>query len=283
LPLGSKAGDRFLLVANHEYVNPNLMFAGLGAGRDANLKATQEQIAVEMAAVGGAVVEIARQDDGSGGGAWKVVDASKYARRISANTAMEISGPAAGHDKLKTNADPAGRKVFGTFANCAGGGTPWGTWLTCEENFHTYFGGDATKLPDQNSPSATVSAARPSAGTSMSSVSTSTRNRTRPTRFGWVVEIDLYEPNAAGESARHSAASATKAAPTPWRRTVASCSTAATTLEWNMSTSSSPRGRGTPATGPPTRTCWTKARYRWRASTSTERWSGCRWCRDRGR
>ena len=143
LPAGSKGSDRFLLVANHEYVNPNLMFAGLGAGRDANLKASKEQMEVQMAAVGGAVVEIARE-----GGNWKVVEGSKYARRLSANTAMEISGPAAGHDKLKTNADPTGRSVFGTFANCAGGSTPWGTWLTCEENFQSYFGGDPAKLPD---------------------------------------------------------------------------------------------------------------------------------------
>ena len=72
LPAGSKGSDRFLLVANHEYVNPNLMFAGLGAGREANLKASKEQIEVQMAAVGGAVVEIARE-----GGTWKVVEGSK--------------------------------------------------------------------------------------------------------------------------------------------------------------------------------------------------------------
>jgi secreted PhoX family phosphatase len=83
LPLGSKTGDRFLLVANHEYVNPNLIFAKFD-------KPTREQVEVEMAAVGGAVVEIARE-----GGAWKAVGGSKLARRISANTPMEISGPAA--------------------------------------------------------------------------------------------------------------------------------------------------------------------------------------------
>jgi len=143
LPRDNKSNDRFLLVVNHEYVNPNLMFAGFGSGRGANRNASKAQIEVQMAAVGGAVLEIARK-----GAAWKVVAGSNYARRLSANTAMEISGPAAGHPKLKTNADPTGRKVFGTFANCAGGSTPWGTWLTCEENFHTYFGGDAAKLPD---------------------------------------------------------------------------------------------------------------------------------------
>src|SRR5436190_23158716 len=48
LPYGSKGADRFLLVANHEYVNPNLMFAGLGSGRDSNLKASKEQAEVLM-------------------------------------------------------------------------------------------------------------------------------------------------------------------------------------------------------------------------------------------
>src|SRR5690349_10946960 len=74
LPMDSKTSDRFLLVANHEYVNPQLMFAGLKSEADK----TRAQAEVEMAAMGGTVVEIAKE-----GGAWKVVPDSKYARRIS--------------------------------------------------------------------------------------------------------------------------------------------------------------------------------------------------------
>ena len=54
------------------------------------------------------------------GGAWRVVR-SRFARRITANTEMELTGPAAGHPLLQTAADPTGRRVLGTFNNCANG------------------------------------------------------------------------------------------------------------------------------------------------------------------
>jgi secreted PhoX family phosphatase len=189
LPAGSRSGDRFLMVVNHEYLNPELMFAGLGGGRDAALKTSKNQVDVEMAAVGGAVIEIAREGNG-----WKVVPDSKYARRITATTPMEISGPAAGNDRLKTSADPAGTKVLGTFGNCAGGGTPWGTWLTCEENFNFYFGGDPAKLADA------ALAKRYGVGRATNAWSQHVdrfnfdKEPNEPNRFGWVVEIDPYEP-----------------------------------------------------------------------------------------
>jgi secreted PhoX family phosphatase len=187
LPPGSKGSDRFLLVANHEYVNPQLMFAGLKNEQDKS----KAQAEVEMAAIGGSVIEIVRD-----GAAWKVVEDSKYARRISVNTPMEISGPAAGHELLKTSADPTGRKVFGTLNNCAGGSTPWGTWLTCEENFNAFFGGDAAKLDPEM-------AKRYGMGRSAYGWDRHVdrfdlgKEPNESNRFGWVVEIDPYEPGAA--------------------------------------------------------------------------------------
>jgi uncharacterized protein len=193
LPAGSRSSDRFLMVANHEYINSNLMFAGLGAGRDANLKTSKAQVEVEMAAVGGAVIEIVRE-----GNAWKVVDGSKFARRISANTPMTISGPAAGHDLLKTSVDPAGRTVLGTLNNCAGGSTPWGTWLTCEENFNAFFGGDGSKLSDPAAQKRYGVGRRPGYGWWQHIDRFDLgKEPNEPNRFGWVVEIDPYEPGSA--------------------------------------------------------------------------------------
>ena len=192
LPAGSTRGDRFLLVANHEYVNSNLMFEGVGEGREARLKATAEQVGVEMAAQGGSVLEIVR--DGS---TWKVVPDSKYARRIDTSTPMRIAGPASGHARMKTSADPAGTKVLGMINNCAGGSTPWGTWLTCEENFNFYFSGTADKHPDQ------PLARRYGLGRSVAYAWGRYIDRfdfdkepNEPNRFGWVVEIDPYTPDA---------------------------------------------------------------------------------------
>jgi len=191
LPAGSRSGDRFLMVANHEYTNPNLMFAGLGSGRGAALKATKDQVAVEMASVGGAVIEIARE-----GAAWKVVPDSRFARRLTATTPMEISGPAAGNDRLKTSADPTGTRVFGTFGNCAGGSTPWGTWLTCEENFNFYFDGEAARLADTELGKRYGVARATNAWGQHVDRFNFDKEPNEPNRFGWVVEIDPYEPNS---------------------------------------------------------------------------------------
>ena len=94
-----------------------------------------------MMAHGGAVIEI--QQGERRAGAWS--PDSQYARRITLDDRDEVSGPAAGHERLKTSADPTGTKVLGTLNNCAGGKTPWGTVLMAEENFHGYFGGAAAR------------------------------------------------------------------------------------------------------------------------------------------
>lgn len=192
LPAGSTSGDRFLLVVNHEYTNTNLMLAGVGEGREARLRVDRPQAEIEMAAHGGSVLEIARE-----GRRWRVVDGSRYARRIDASTPMRIAGPAVGHAGMKTSADPGGTRVLGMINNCAGGETPWGTWLTCEENFNFYFTGDQAKHPDQ------TLAKRYGIGRRVAYAWGRYFDRfnfdkepNEPNRFGWVVEIDPYEPQS---------------------------------------------------------------------------------------
>ena len=62
-----------------------------------------------------------------------------FARRITGQTPIQIGGPAAGDSRLQTSVEPTGHVVLGTLNSCAMGYTPWGTYLTCEENFNGYF------------------------------------------------------------------------------------------------------------------------------------------------
>ena len=139
LPRGSSSSTRGLLGVNHENHRPLLCFPGVKNPADL----TREQCEVQMAAQGHSILEIEKR-----GNAWRVVDESPNNRRISANTAMRISGPAAGHPRMRTPSDPSGTRVLGTFNNCAGGTTPWGTILTAEENTQFYFAGNAAQGPE---------------------------------------------------------------------------------------------------------------------------------------
>lgn len=144
LPQGSGATDHGLLIVNHEYPIPQLMFSDLQKDTVPE-QITREQVDVCMAAVGISVAEVRRGADGQ----WQLVLDGPYNRRITAKTPMRISGPAAGHPKLRTSADPEGRSVLGTHDNCNGGVTPWGTILSGEEGSSDFFGGTLTGHPDE--------------------------------------------------------------------------------------------------------------------------------------
>lgn len=130
-----------LLVLNHEYVEPRFMHAraeglALGTARMpvAHDRRDPDEVLKEMNAHGVSVVRIAR----GAGGAWQVV-ADPRNRRITAGTPMEMAGPARGHALLRTKYSPDGTRGRGTLNNCAHGATPWNTYLTCEENWAAYF------------------------------------------------------------------------------------------------------------------------------------------------
>jgi len=187
LPAGSDSSDHGLLVVNHEYTNEELMFPGVTD----ETQFTEEQVNVAMSAHGLSVVEIERVD-----GAWRVVPDSDHGRRISMRTTeMEVTGPAAGHDRLKTSADSTGARVIGTVNNCAGGTTPWGTIVTAEENFHGYFGGD---LPEGHAEAANHERYGVPGGwyqwSNYHDRLDIGQEPNEPNRFGWMVEVDPYDP-----------------------------------------------------------------------------------------
>jgi secreted PhoX family phosphatase len=191
LPIGSKNSNHGLLWVNHEYTEAYMMFAGLKRA-DVPAKVTKDMADIELAAHGGSVIEIRKI-----GNRWLVVEGSRYNRRITAlNTEMRISGPAAGFARLKTAADPSGTKVLGMLNNCAGGITPWGTVLTCEENFNMYFGGDIAKTPEaRNYGRLGLATTSRYAFAQYHDRFNVEKEPNEPNRFGWVVEVDPYDPN----------------------------------------------------------------------------------------
>jgi secreted PhoX family phosphatase len=191
LPQGSAATEHGLLCVNHEYISPNAMFPGMTED-DAPAKMTEAQVKVEMAAVGHTIVEVKREN-----GDWRYVQGSPYNRRIHVGTPMRIAGPAAGHELLKTKADPTGTSVLGTSYNCAGGVTPWGTVLTCEEGVSDIFGGDFAKVPEELKPLLERYGFDGSDYYGRGRVEARFRldeEPNEPNRFDWVVEIDPYDP-----------------------------------------------------------------------------------------
>lgn len=188
LPVGSDTPDKGLIVVNHEYTSPELMFPGYEVGNP-----TQEQVDIEIAAHGLAIVEIERS-----GMEWTYNRDSDYNRRITGETEMLVTGPAAGHEWLKTSADPTGTKVNGTLNNCAAGKTPWGTVVTAEENFHQYFANldamdddERKEVHDRYGLPAGISERAWEMYHDRFDLG---KEPNEPFRFGWAVEIDPYDP-----------------------------------------------------------------------------------------
>jgi len=181
--------NRGVLAINNEYVNEQYLFAHGGS------KAiSEEDVRKSQAAHGISIVEIQRGADNR----WQVVRPSRYNRRITANTPMVFSGPAAGDKALQTVADPSGTRVLGTFGNCANGKTPWGTYLTCEENFDTYFG--TSKSDYQVTPAQKRYTLNPNEAernwADFDARFDMAKNPNEFNRHGWIVEIDPLDPTS---------------------------------------------------------------------------------------
>jgi secreted PhoX family phosphatase len=194
LPDTSGADEAGLLVVNHEYPSLHMMFPGVTADQG-HSGLSDDQIAATLSAVGVTVVEVRRQ-----GEIWRPQIDSRYARRVTACTPIRLSGPAAGHPRLRTESDPSGRWVLGTHDNCNGGMTPWGTFLSGEEGSRDFFGGDIRGLADEGLLARyhyDESVELGAFGWPRVDPRFDLRQApNEPNRFEWVVELDPFDPEA---------------------------------------------------------------------------------------
>ncbi|WP_245932365.1 PhoX family protein [Isoalcanivorax indicus] len=200
------SSDHGLLVINHEYVDKAVVHAN-GAS---SLPRPIDEVRKEMAAHGVSVIEIQKNASGD----WEVVT-SMLNRRITAFTEMELKGPVRGDDRVKTAYSPEGTHTRGTLNNCAHGYTPWGTYLTCEENWPGYFHVDIDPLPreferfgisgwqqnhwhqaEEANGELTTDTAFTRFGVVESGADATEDFRNEPNNFGWIVEIDPFDPDS---------------------------------------------------------------------------------------
>jgi len=170
-----------LLVMNHEYTDDGLLFP------DGKNNWTEEKVHKAQAAHGVTVIEVVFVD-----GQWQIVRPSNYARRYTTRTPFALAGPAAGHALMQTAGDPEGRTVLGTLNNCASGLTPWGTYLSAEENWAFYFDGPADRDTDQRRWGLLRRGL--SRWGDHDSRFDAEQHPNEFHRFGWIVEIDPYDP-----------------------------------------------------------------------------------------
>ena len=191
--------DRMLMCVNHEFPNPSLLFPGWSEALPTRswgelMRRNPEAVAYMQASVGISVVELVHD------GAWKYVIDSPFNRRITANTPIEMAGPAGRHPLLGGPDDDSPVTALGTLCNCAAGTTPWGTYLTAEENVDIFFGNfDAASLtPDLErayarlEPRPRDSRFRWEYADPRFDVAA---NPHESLKFGWIVEIDPFAPD----------------------------------------------------------------------------------------
>jgi len=213
LPRQSNNSNRGLLATNHEFTTDELMIAGWTGEPEVVRQIVTDNpnvVGVLKAAHGVSIVEIRRDVVLNEGRfprrQWRFVRNSGFNRRITGDTPIDITGPAAGDALLQSKADPSGTRVLGTLNNCAGGVTPWGTLLTCEENFDQYFGNfDALKDAAAGDPvlqkyvdfhaRIPLPGGQSRRGWELVDERFDVANEpTEAFRFGWVVEVDPYDP-----------------------------------------------------------------------------------------
>jgi uncharacterized protein len=208
------ASDRGLLCINHEALTPDFLHAN-GVTDVNGVRTVPDECIKEMNAMGVSVIEVVRT-----GANWSYVRDSRFNRRVTTMTDMLLTGPAGGSPAMVTAFSTNGTRTRGTANNCAHGYTPWGTYLTCEENWAGYFRRVTAVDNPKRTPKeltsfarygvggngregwATATAATPGDTTFTrwnaealgASPTGSDDFRNAPNTFGWVVEIDPFAP-----------------------------------------------------------------------------------------
>jgi len=199
--LGGRQSDHGLLVLNHEYIDAPLLHPNGPTVVD-DKRANVDEVRKEINAHGVSVVEIRRGPRGE----WSVLPSSRN-RRITGATPMRIEGPARGHALMRTRYSPSGTSTRGTLNNCSNGHTPWGTYLTCEENWAGYFASADSELPRELSRYGVRGSGRYGWETvagdeferfnaTRTAADASGDYRNEPNTFGWIVEIDPFDPTS---------------------------------------------------------------------------------------
>ncbi|APX33372.1 phosphatase [Brachybacterium sp. P6-10-X1] len=178
-------GTRAVMFVNHEYTNENIMLPPETDEGDA--------VDIGMAAHGLTVVELERP---SAQEPYTYVRGGELNRRILLTDEFALTGPAAGSELTRTAEDPEGRTVLGTLGNCAGGLTPWGTLLSGEENFHGYFRAAGTSEAEKRYGLADEATARNWEAKHERFDARSEGHENEPNRFGWIVEVDPFDPDS---------------------------------------------------------------------------------------
>ncbi|MEO1516626.1 MAG: alkaline phosphatase PhoX [Bacteroidota bacterium] len=170
IPLDDNNPQDGILWVNHEYINPLFVSDfNFRAYKNPKEHRTIEQVDKEMYNVGGSILRI-RQENGQ----WQIVENDPLNRRITAKTPISLNwdSPIKGQTT-----------VIGTHSNCSGGVTPWNTFLTCEENYDSFYG--ETTYDETNAPSHIPSA-----------FGWEKFYNHPPEHYGWVVEVDPKDGKA---------------------------------------------------------------------------------------
>ncbi|MGH1483016.1 MAG: PhoX family protein, partial [Geminicoccales bacterium] len=179
-----------IIVVNNEYTNRGVMWGNNPDGK----YVTDDDINKGKNAHGLTAAELKEVD-----GKWQIVKDSPYNRRFTPDEPMDITGPARGHDMMKTNADPDGVTALGTFNNCGNGRTPWGTYLACEENFNGYFGTADPDSYEQDDAFKRYGISGKDRGYGWWKVDERfdvTKEANEANRHGYITEVDPYDPTS---------------------------------------------------------------------------------------